>query len=79
MECVFFFSPTNSRSFKEYQTNALLRSGVERQLEIVGEAAKRILRHLRVRILKSHGVRSSLSETSLCTSMATFSMWKYGT
>jgi uncharacterized protein with HEPN domain len=34
----------NKRDFKVYQSNKLLRRGVERELEIIGEAAGRILK-----------------------------------
>ena len=33
------------RDFQEYQNNKLLRRAVERELEIIGEAASRILKH----------------------------------
>ena len=33
----------NKSDFKEYQSNKLLRRGIERELEIIGEAANRIL------------------------------------
>jgi uncharacterized protein with HEPN domain len=32
------------RDFNNYQTNKLLRRGIERELEIIGEAANRILK-----------------------------------
>lgn len=32
------------RDFNEYKTNKLLRRGIERELEIIGEAANRILK-----------------------------------
>jgi len=32
------------RNFQEYQSNKLLRRGIERELEIIGEAANRILK-----------------------------------
>ena len=32
------------RDFNEYQANKLLRRGIERELEIIGEAASRILK-----------------------------------
>jgi uncharacterized protein with HEPN domain len=35
----------DKRDFTEYQKNKLLRRGIERELEIIGEAANRILRH----------------------------------
>lgn len=34
----------NRRDFNEYSRNKLLRRGIERELEIIGEAANRILR-----------------------------------
>ena len=34
----------NRRDFKVYQSNKLLRRGIERELEIIGEAAGRILK-----------------------------------
>lgn len=34
----------DSRNFEVYRTNKLLRRGVERELEIIGEAANRILK-----------------------------------
>jgi len=34
----------DKRDFNEYLTNKLLRRGVERELEIIGEAANRILK-----------------------------------
>ena len=34
----------NNRDFIEYQNNKLLRRGIERELEIIGEAANRILK-----------------------------------
>lgn len=34
----------NKRDFTDYQKNKLLRRGVERELEIIGEAANRILK-----------------------------------
>lgn len=34
----------NKRDFKVYQSNKLLRRGIERELEIIGEAAGRILK-----------------------------------
>src|ERR1035437_3887367 len=33
-----------NRDFTEYQSNKLLRRGIERELEIIGEAANRILK-----------------------------------
>jgi len=33
-----------SRNFFEYQENKLLRRGIEREIEIIGEAANRILK-----------------------------------
>lgn len=34
----------DKRDFSHYQNNKLLRRGIERELEIIGEAAKRILK-----------------------------------
>jgi len=34
----------NKRDFVEYENNKLLRRGIERELEIIGEAANRILK-----------------------------------
>jgi uncharacterized protein with HEPN domain len=34
----------NERNFFEYQKNKLLRRGIEREIEIIGEATKRILK-----------------------------------
>ena len=34
------------RDFDHYQNNKLLRRGIERELEIIGEAASRILKYL---------------------------------
>ena len=34
----------DNRDFKEYKTNKLLRRGIERELEIIGEATNRILK-----------------------------------
>jgi uncharacterized protein with HEPN domain len=34
----------NQRNFQEYRSNKLLRRGVERELEIIGEATNRILK-----------------------------------
>ncbi len=34
----------NTQDFKQYQSNKLLRRGVERELEIIGEATNRILK-----------------------------------
>ena len=34
----------NTQDYKQYQSNKLLRRGVERELEIIGEATNRILK-----------------------------------
>jgi uncharacterized protein with HEPN domain len=34
----------DNRNFRDYQSNKLLRRGVERELEIIGEAVSRILK-----------------------------------
>ncbi len=34
----------NKKNFNKYSTNKLLRRGIERELEIIGEAANRILK-----------------------------------
>ena len=34
----------DNRDFKEYKTNKLLRRGIERELEIIGEATNRIIK-----------------------------------
>ena len=35
---------TNGKSYEQFESNALLRSGVERQFEIIGEAMNRLTR-----------------------------------
>ena len=39
----------NGKTFAQYQTDLLLRSAVERQLEVLGEAARRVSQHTRDR------------------------------
>ncbi|MCL6461816.1 MAG: DUF86 domain-containing protein [Flavobacterium micromati] len=38
------FLVTNGKSFFEYRNNTLLKRGIERNLEIIGEAVNRILK-----------------------------------
>lgn len=43
IDSIFEFLGHN-RNFSDYQSNKLLRRGVERELEIIGEAVSRILK-----------------------------------
>lgn len=71
----------DGRAFEEYAADLMLRSAVERQIEIVGEAARRVSRpfqsqHPEIPWSKIMGQRHVLAHDSVRFSMSASGAWR---
>ena len=69
---------TTGVRFEQYMDDRKLQLAVERALEIIGEAARRVSEDSGIAIRRSPGVRSSPRETCWHTNMARSSKTGYG-